>query len=261
MSRSGYYVHFNKKITAREIEDEVLSEKILSIFQEHRGRYGSGRIKKCLEREDIRVSRRRIVRLMRKQGLYPKRFPHRYKYGKRVQKEIYPNIVNQEFNIGKKNQIWFGDISYIPTKEGMLYLSVFIDGYSRKCIGYALRDHMRESLVIESLQQAVIKEKPSAGLIIHSDRGSQYTGSTYIEFLQTHKFIISHSRLGTPYDNAMMESFYKSLKREVLNNKAFSSKAQATIEILHYLEIYYNQKRHHSSLKYMTPFEYEAQPT
>ena len=111
------------------------------------------------------------------------------------------------------------------------------------------------------MQQAVIKEKPSAGLIIHSDRGSQYTGSTYIEFLQTHKFIISHSRLGTPYDNAMMESFYKSLKREVLNNKAFSSKAQATIEILHYLEIYYNQKRHHSSLKYMTPFEYEAQPT
>ena len=141
----------------------------------------------------------------------------------------------------------------------MLYLSVFIDGYSRKCIGYALREHMRESIVIESLQQAITKEKPPAGLIIHSDRGSQYTGSTYIEFLQVHKFVISHSRAGTPYDNAMMESFYKSFKRVVLNKKAFSSKAQATMEILHYLEIYYNQKRHHSSLGYMTPFEYETQ--
>ena len=119
--------------------------------------------------------------------MYPKGFPHRYKYGKRAQKQIYPNVVNQEFNIGKKNQIWFGDISYIPTKEGMLYLSVFIDGYSRKCIGYALREHMRESIVIESLQQAIIKEKPPAGLIIHSDRGSQYTGSTYIEFLKAHR--------------------------------------------------------------------------
>ena len=247
VSRSGYYVHLNKQITVREIEDEVLSEKILEDFQEHRGRYGSGRIKKCLERENIQVSRRIIVRLMRKQGLYPKGFPHRYKYGKRAQKQIYPNVVNQEFNIGKKNQIWFGDISYIPTKEGMLYLSVFIDGYSRKCIGYALRDHMRENIVIESLQQAIAKEKPHAGLIIHSDQGSQYTGSTYIEFLQAHRFTISHSRPGTPYDNAMMESFYKSFKREVLNKRAFSSKAQATIEILHYLEIYYNQKRHHSS--------------
>ncbi len=111
--------------------------------------------------------------------MYPKGFPHRYKYGKRAQKQIYPNVVNQEFNIGKKNQIWFGDISYIPTKEGMLYLSVFIDGYSRKCIGHALRDHMRESIVIESLQQAIAKEKPHAGLIIHSDQGSQYTGSIY----------------------------------------------------------------------------------
>ena len=118
---------------------------------------------------------------------------------------------------------------------------------------------MRESIVIESLQQAIAKEKPHAGLIIHSDQGSQYTGSTYIEFLQAHRFTISCSRPGTPYDNAVMESFYKSFKREVLKKRTLSSKSQATMEILHYLEIYYNKKRHHSSLKYITLFEYETQ--
>lgn len=182
-----------------------------------------------------------------------------YKHGKHQQKYKSPNLVNQEFQAQRKNQLWFGDITYIATQEGFLYLSVFLDTYTRKCVGFSIAEHMRNELVIRSLEEAIQKEQPKSNVIIHSDQGAQYTSSDFLEYIHEHQFITSNSRKGNPYDNAVMESFFKSLKREVLNRYAFKSKAEAKIHLLEYLEQYYNEKRHHSALGYMTPCEFEIQ--
>lgn len=139
----------------------------------------------------------------------------------------------------------------------MLYCSVFIDCFTRKCVGFSIREHMRDNLVIESLEEAVQREKLKNGLMIHTDQGSQYTGHRFYEYSLNHHFIHSQSRKGDPYDNAVMESFYKSLKREVLPPKQYQTKAQARLELTDYLETYYNYKRIHSSLNYQTPADFE----
>lgn len=190
--------------------------------------------------------------MLHKQGLYPKGI--RRKYKRQPSPNLtHPNLIEQKFHAKQPNQIWFGDITYIPTHEGMLYCSVFIDCFTRKCVGYSIRNHMRDTLVLDSLEAPIEKEQPTRGLIIHTDQGSQYTGYRFYESSVTHHFIHSHSRKGNPYDNALMESFYKSFKREVLPNKQYKTKAQATVDIVDYLENYYNSKRMHSSLGYLTP--------
>lgn len=134
--------------------------------------------------------------------------------------------------------MWFGDITYIPTAEGTLYLSTYIDAYSRRVISYRIDHHTRDELVIESLETALLKEHPKAGLIIHVDQGSQYTSHRFFEIIQANRLLLSHSRKGTPYDNAVMESFYKSLKREVLNKYGFKNKSEAVMQLVDYLENY-----------------------
>lgn len=257
MSRSGYYCHLQRKVTKREIENEVFLEKIKTIFFEHKSRYGCRRIKKVLNDEGLVISRRRIAHLMREAGLIPKGTTYRYKKSK-GQIYAHENLINQNFKFSEKNKIWFGDITYIPTQEGMLYLSVFIDGFTRKCIGYSINTHMKETLVLDSFEDAVEKEKPRAGLIVHTDQGSQYTGNTFVELLRKLNYIPSNSRKGNPYDNAVMESFYKTFKREVFSKKMFKTMAEAKLETLEYISIYYNNKRHHSSLDYLTPSTFDS---
>jgi len=243
-----------RRPSAHELEDEVLKEKIKAIFMEHKGRYGSQRIKICLAKEGLQISRRRITRLLKCQGLYAKgqrRYPKPKTAG-----HTGVNLVNQQFQTKQKNHLWYGDITYIPTQEGTLYVSVFLDSYTRQCVGYTIREHMRESLVLESLQAAIDAHKPKPGLVIHTDNGSQYTGSAFIEKARKNQMITSYSRKGNPYDNAVMESFYKSLKREVLDKTRFLTKGEARIELVAYLENYYNLKRYHSSLGYMTPHNF-----
>ncbi|MEN2665745.1 IS3 family transposase [Listeria aquatica] len=257
VSRSGYYKFLQHKPSNLELENSVLSDTIRMIFFAHKGRYGARRIQVELRRNHQRfVSRKRIGRLLCKQGLYTK--GKRRKYLKQ-RPLIYScaNLVKQNFHVQRPNQLWFGDISYIPTHEGMLYCSVFIDCFTRKCVGFSIRDHMRDNLVIESLEEALHREKPKKGLMIHTDQGSQYTGYRFYEYSMNHRFIHSQSRKGNPYDNAVMESFYKSLKREVLPPKHYQTKAQARLELTDYLETYYNYKRIHSSLNYQTPADFE----
>lgn len=203
------------------------------------------------------MSRRRIGRLLREQSLYTKGIKRKYiSYTKNI-KYHKENIVQQKFNVKERNKIWYADITYIPTAEGNLYCNVYIEGYTRKCIGYSIKDHMKDSLVIDSLHQTVIRENPPRGLIIHTDKGSQYTGSRFYEYMTLNGFIHSQSRKGIPYDNVVMESFFKSFKREVLGKHYFKTKAKAITETIDYLENYYNNKRIHSSLGYLTPSEYE----
>jgi putative transposase len=165
------------------IEHEMLREKIQHIFTKHKRRYGSKRIKLCLEQEDIFTSRRRIRRIMRENGLIAKGCRYNYKNYIKSHAVERPNLINHEFHTKEKNKIWFGDITYIPTVERTIYLSVFIDLYTRKCVGYSLQDHMKEGMVIDSLLDAIKKEHPKEGLIIHTDQGSEYTGSSFRELI------------------------------------------------------------------------------
>ncbi|HFE9852592.1 TPA: IS3 family transposase [Enterococcus faecalis] len=257
VSRSGYYKSLQHESSNLELENSVLSEIIRMIFFAHKGRYGARRIQVELRgKHQLFVSRKRIGRLLSKQGLYTK--GKRRKYLKQ-RPSIYSsaNLLKQNFHVQSPNQLWFGDISYIPTHEGMSYCSVFINCFTIKCVGFSIREHMHDNLVIESLEEAIQREKPKNGLMIHTDQGSQYTGHRFYEYSMNHYFIHSQSCKGNHYDNAVMESFYKSLKRVVLPPKQYPTKAQARLELTDYLETYYKYKRIHSSLNYQTPADFE----
>jgi putative transposase len=227
ISRSGFYEYLQRKPSNRTIENEVLSKHIERIFAEHKGRYGAIRIAKSLKREGINEDR--------------------------------PNLLNQIFDAEGKNQIWTGDITYIHTKRGYLYLAVFLDVYSRRVVGWSMERRMKESLVIQAFLQAYGREKPKGGLIVHTDQGSQYTGEKFRSVLKTYGAMHSNSRKGNPYDNAMMESFYRTLKRELVQGANFETPEQAQKEIFQYIELYYNTKRMHSALGYLFPAQFEMQ--
>lgn len=187
-------------------------------------------------------------------GLYAKGSRYTYKhYNKKGPSLSRPNLINQIFKATAPNKVWLGDMTYIPTKEGALYLAVNIDVFSRKIVGWSMSSRMQDKLVMDCFLQACGRER----LIVHTDQGSQYTSSRYQSILRQVGAQSSMSRKGNPYDNAMMESFYKTLKRELINDACFETRAQATQEILKYIETYYNTKRMHSSLDYRSPKDFE----
>lgn len=258
ISRSGFYEYLHRKPSDRAIENEILSQNIKRIFEEHKGRYGSKRISKSLEKERIFVNHKRVGRLMRTMGLYAKGTRYRYRhYHKTTKNKERPNLLNQVFDAENKNQIWLGDITYIHTKRGFLYLAVFIDIYSSRIVGWSMDRRMKESLVIIAFLQAYGREKPKDGLIVHTDQGSQYTGGSFRATLNHYGVVHSNSRKGNPYDNAMMESFYRTLKRELVQGASFETPEQAQKEIFEYIELYYNTKRMHSALEYLSPAQFE----
>ena len=234
-----------------------MREEIKCIFEENKGRYGAGRISEELKKRGIPISRKRVAKLMRMDCLYPKGSPHQYRRKHGHQREGRPNLLNQIFESKGKNQIWLGDITYIPTKRKTLYLAVFLDVYSRKIVGWSMDIRMKEKLVIDAFNQAYGREHPEPGLIVHSDQGAQYTSAAFRSLLRTRGAISSNSRKGTPYDNAPMESFYKTIKRELINDAHFENPKEAKSEVFKYIETYYNTKRIHSALGYLTPIEYE----
>ncbi|WP_281532492.1 IS3 family transposase [Anaerocolumna aminovalerica] len=211
VSRAGYYKFLNHKQSKRDIENQVLSEEIKRIFEEHKGRYGSLRIAKVLTQKGLNVNRKRISRLMRLMGLCPKGSRYRYKKYNQANTPEHPNLLNQVFKSNTKNQIWVGDITYVPTKKRTLYLAVFIDVFSRKVVGWAMDTKMKGQLVINAFNQAYGKEQPKPGLIVHTDQGTQYTSGNFQSLLKARKSIHSESRKGNPYDNALMESFYRTI--------------------------------------------------
>lgn len=191
-------------------------------------------------------------------ALYAKGSRYKYKYKNHKRPSlIHPNLVNQTFLATRKNIIWLGDITYIKVSERFLFLAVYIDVFTRKIVGWSMDTRMKDQLVIDALNQAVGKEQPQPGLIIHTDQGSQYTGSRFQSLLRQHNFKASMSRKVNPYDNALMESFYKTIKRELIHDANFASIEQAQLEIFKYIETYYNTKRLHSSLGFLSPKEFE----
>lgn len=260
ISRSGFYDYLKRRKSKRMIENEALTEIIEDIFHEHKARYGSRRIQKVLEQQGIHVNAKRVCRLMSEHGLIAKGTRKYYRY--HTNKTSYDekdNILRQVFSANEKNKIWVGDITYIPTKHGWLYLAVFIDIFSRKVVGWAMDTRVRDTLVLSALNQAIGREHPPTGLIIHTDRGCQYTGQRFQSMCIRYGFRQSMSRKGNPYDNAVMESFYRTLKRELVQDAHYDNPEQARMDIFKYIELYYNTKRIHSSIGWVSPCQFEKQ--
>lgn len=193
-------------------------------------------------------------------GLCPKGTNYKYKkYNQQNKHEEHPNLLNRIFKANAKNKIWVGDITYIPTKKRTLYLAVFLDVYSRRVVGWSMDTKMKDQLVIAAFNQAYGKEHPESGLIVHTDQGSQFTSGNFQMLLKSKKAIHSESRKGNPYDNALMESFYRTIKRELIRDAHYETPEEAQKEVFKYIELYYNNKRMHSSLGYISPTQFEEQ--
>jgi len=262
VSRSGYYDYLNRKTskgTQHQEANKALSVKINSIYHEHKGRYGSPRIHATLKTQGEGCSLGRVKRIMRKEGLAAKTIPKRK--AKKTQQEVTDThnlLRDKEFKLTSINQVWVSDITYIPTQEGWLYLAGTMDMLSRRIVGYAMADHMRTDLIIDCLNMAITNRRPSTGIIHHSDRGSQYTSYRFQNKLTANGFQASFTGDGACLDNARIESFWATLKKELECLKIpFESREEARTTITEYINIYYNGKRIHSSIDYRTPLSFE----
>jgi putative transposase len=258
VSRSGYYAWIKRPESNREIQNRKLLKKIRYVYKVSRGTYGSPRITRALKKQGINCGKNRVARLMRDNGIAGKT-KRKYK-ATTNSNHNYPvaeNILKQKFNAEHPNQIWVADITYIPTDEGWLYLAAIEDLFQRKIVGWSMDSTMTRHLTLNALRQAVRRYKPSPGLIHHSDRGSQYASYEYQQALRNYQFVTSMSRKGNCYDNACMESFFGTLKMELIYGNRFKTRAEARQAIFEYIEIFYNRIRLHSSLGYMSPIEYE----
>lgn len=261
VSPAGYYRWQKRQLlgeTEKERFDRHLDQRILFHFHDNLGTYGSPRIHKKLTKLDkLKVSEKKVGNRMRELGLYatpPKKYIHTTDSAH--DKKIYGNELNRNFRPERPNQAWATDITYIHTGEGFVYLNPVIDLFSRRVISYAIDDRMDHKLPLRALRKALAMRKPTEGWIHHSDRGSQYCSTKYIDELVEAKATISMSRKGTPYDNACVESFFATLKKEYIYRFVFRTKAEAVAAVDFYIN-FYNRKRMHSTLEYASPIEYE----
>jgi transposase InsO family protein len=258
VSRTGYYRWLKEPVSQRKIQDEIIKEEIENIYNKSRKTYGSPRIHKQLGRAGIHCGKKRVERLMREAGIQAiQKRSFKVTTDSRHELPVAENILNREFTAKSPNKRWVTDITYIPTEEGWLYLAAVMDLYSRRITGYSMRDNLGRELVIEALNNSVTNRRPARGLIIHSDRGSQYASFDYQQLLQQYGFICSMSRKGDCWDNSPMESFFKTLKMELVYHRRFKTRAEARLEIFEYIEVFYNRLRLHSALGYETPEEFE----
>lgn len=260
VSRSGFYAWRDRPLSARGQRREELTAKIQSVHAENRRVYGSPRIFKALRKEGQRVSENTVARIMRDQGLRAKvkrKFVPRTTDSTHGQ-PIAPNVLDRQFDAPGPNRKWAGDITYIPTDEGWLYLAGVIDLHSRRIVGWSMADHMQTDLVADALSMAIARRGPGPGLLHHSDRGVQYASDQYQGLLSRHGITVSMSGKGDCWDNAAMESFWATLKTELVHHERYTTRAEARQSIFEYIEVFYNRKRLHSSLGYVSPEAFEA---
>ncbi len=265
VSRAAYYEWSKQEPSAREREDQELTEKVGAIFKGSRQTYGSPRVHGELRRQGRRCSRKRVERLMRQQGLQG-RPPKRRRRTTIPDPEPPPeltDLIGRRFDPGELavNSCWAGDITYVRTWEGWMYLATVVDLASRRVVGWAMADHMRAELVCEALEMAIGRRRPGPGLIFHSDRGSQYTSKQFRELLKKHQIRQSVARPRQCWDNAVVEAFWSTLKVELVHRHVWATRAQARQAVFEWIEAFYNRQRLHSSLGYRTPAAYEADVT
>jgi len=259
VSRSGFYAWRNRPDSERARRSRRLLVKIRAIFKRRRGAYGSPRIWRDLVDDGELVGRGQVARLMRENGLRAKQ-SRKFKATTNSAHHlpVAPNILGDKGPVSEENEVWVSDITYVWTREGWLYLAAVMDLYSRRIVGWAASARMKTELVIQAYERALALRGPVPGLIHHSDRGSQYAGTAYQELLGSCQAVCSMSRKGNCYDNAVMESFWHSLKVEWLFDFEFETRRQAVRAIGEYIDGFYNRERRHSSLGYVSPIEFEG---
>lgn len=258
VSRSGYYEWLSRPPRAQAQVDQEVQDKIQHYFAQGRGTYGTRRIKHLLAQDGLQVSRRRIGRLLAQAGLRCKtrRKCKAPKTSGQAQ-TVAPNQLNREFTVQAPDKVYVGDITYLPTGEGWLYLAVVLDLCSRAVVGWSMANHMRAELVTQALSMAIGQRQPAAGLIMHTDRGSQYGAESYRQLLTQHGMQPSMSRKGNCWDNAVAESFFHTLKTELIYLEDFDTHEQAQTVVFEYIEVFYNRQRCHSANGYLAPLAYE----
>lgn len=261
LSRSGYYAWRKRQPSQRQRADQQLLPLIFGAHTAGRKAYGSPRVTQALQKQNHRCGRHRVARLMREHGLrgsQPRGFRPRTTDSDHPL-PIAPNRLKESGPPAQPNQVWVSDITYIATAQGWLYLAAIMDLYSRKIVGWATADHLKTSLVQEALNRALSQRRPPAGLLHHSDRGCQYASRDYRRLLQTHQILPSMSAAGHCYDNASMESFFSTLKTELIHRQQWLTHVEVNLALFDYLESFYNRQRLHSALGYQSPDQFEEQ--
>ena len=257
VSRSGYYAWLKREPSQRQKEDVMFTEHIVGVFERSKHTYGRPRVHAALNQQGIACGEQRVGRLMRAAGLRARQ-PKRKRPRTTIsgQGPFAPNILNREFSAERPHEKWVADITFIDTDQDWMYLATVLDLYSRGIVGWALSDHMRDELAQAAFEMAIGRCKLTGDLLHHSDRGSQFTSHDYQALLKPYGITVSMSRTGDCYDNAVMESFYKTLKTECADYR-FATHNHAREEIFWYIEVWYNRQRLHSSLDYQCPSDYE----
>ena len=258
VTRSGYYAWAARGPSHHAEEDDSLGSAVAAAHDESRRTYGAPRIHQALKARGIQTSRKRVARLMRERGLAARK-KRRFCVTTNSAHclETAPNVLQRCFNAPRPNVAWAGDITYVATAEGWLYLAVLLDLYSRRVVGWSMSESLDTQLATSALRMAIDARRPPSGLVHHSDRGTQYASAEYRQRLEQHGMICSMSRRANCWDNAVAESFFSTLKTELANGRVFASRRAATQAIFEYLEVFYNRKRLHSSIGYRSPADFE----
>lgn len=259
VSPAGYYAWRGRPVSERTKSNAALLAAIRQVHQDSSGRYGSPRVHAVLRRQDRGASRGRIERLMHRHGIRAiMARPRRVRTtDSRHDLPIAPNLIARDFTAPAPNRVWLADITYIPTAEGWLYLAAVMDLFSRKIVGWAMRDHMQVELASAALTMAINQQRPQDGLIHHSDRGVQYASRPYRNALTGAGIAASMSRKANCYDNAPMESFFHTLKTELVHHRDYKTRAEAQRDVFAFIEGFYNRTRLHSAIGYLAPIEME----
>ena len=259
VSKAGFYAWRDRPLSTRAKANARLLACVTVTHAQSRQTYGSPRIHAALRAEGVEAGRHRIARLMRSHSIRAKT---RRKFKATTQSDhnlpVAENILDRGFAVLQPDTVWAGDITYVWTQEGWLYLAVLLDLFSRKVVGWALSDRIDRHLVVKALDQAIVTRKPAPGLLVHSDRGSQYASDDYQKRLSDHGLVCSMSRKAECWDNAVSESFFGSLKQELTYHETYATRDEARRAIFEYIEVFYNRQRLHSTLGYMSPMTFEA---
>lgn len=258
VARSGFYAWLARRPSAHRVRDAELAVEVVASHKRNRSVYGSPRVHADLAARGVRVGKKRVARLMRENGLQAR--PRRRFVAttdSRHDEPLAPNLLKRNFEVSAPNDTWVSDVTYVPTSEGWLYLAVVLDLFSRRVVGWATSAINDTDLTLSALSLAVARRKPRPGLMHHSDRGSTYASDAYRRALARHGIVASMSRLGDCWDNAVAESFFSTLKTELVGTKRYATRSAANELIRDYIESFYNPQRRHSHTDYLSPIEYE----
>lgn len=258
ISRSGFYAWLRRPESARMCANRALLKHIIAVHVASQENYGAHKTWRALRAAGQPCGRHRVARLRREHGIEAKRMRRfRAAYAARNMAPAAPNRLEQDFTVVRADQVWVGDITFIPTRRGWLYLAVVIDLYSRRVVGWAMSERINQALVARALTMALHQRRPAPGLIHHTDQGAQYRATAYQRLLGAHHIMASMSRKGNCYDNACAESFFSTLKNELIHHRDFRDRDEARTAVFEFIELFYNRRRTHQALDYRSPVDFE----